>query len=285
MVTRLSDFLNTSFSTLSANDTNNTGVTYPGTVAHGTTLTPGVGIGAGLQYRVETSNNNDEIGMLLETVTTDVTPGSEDFDFVVKLMQAGATASEKFRVSSTGNVLVNRTTSTVGLNTRLDVAGAVNAEAFYVNGQAIATTALANVGNVSPTGNTQGRLWWNSDLGELLVYYIDEDGTQQWTVATPSKTGIQGVQGNQGIQGVQGIQGFQGLQGTNGFQGTQGTNGFQGIQGTTGFQGLQGNNGFQGIQGIQSIQGVQGATGAGGGGDTSFPFKRANIAFARAMTA
>jgi len=107
MVVKLSDFLNTSFSTFSANDTNNTGVTYPGAVVHNTTLTPGVGIGAGLDYQVETTNNNTETGMRLETVTTDVTAGSEDFDFVVKLMQNGATASEKLRVTSTKGNCIN----------------------------------------------------------------------------------------------------------------------------------------------------------------------------------
>lgn len=145
MVVRLSDFLNTSFSTLSANDTNNTGVTYPGIVAHNTTLTPGVGIGAGLQYQVETTNNNVETGMTLETVTTDVTAGSEDFDFVVRLMESGATASERFRVASTGNVLINRTTSTVGLNTKLDINGAVNASAFLVNGVAVGSGDTASL--------------------------------------------------------------------------------------------------------------------------------------------
>jgi hypothetical protein len=122
MVVRLSDFLNTSFSTFSANDTNNTGITYPGAVVHNTTLTPGVGIGAGLDYQVETTNNNTETGMRLETVTTDVTAGSEDFDFVIKLMQNGATASEKVRVTSAGNVAVT---------------GTVNASAYLVNGVAL----------------------------------------------------------------------------------------------------------------------------------------------------
>ena len=122
MVVRLSNFLNTSFSTFSANDTNNTGITYPGAVVHNTTLTPGVGIGAGLDYQVETTNNNTETGMRLETVTTDVTAGSEDFDFVIKLMQNGATASEKVRVTSAGNVAVT---------------GTVNASAYLVNGIAV----------------------------------------------------------------------------------------------------------------------------------------------------
>lgn len=106
MVVKLSDFLNTSFSTFSANDTNSTGITYPGSVIHTTTGVPGIGIGTGLQYTVETSNNNNEIGMTLETVSTDVTAGSEDFDFVVRLMQNGGPADQRFRVSSTGNVTI-----------------------------------------------------------------------------------------------------------------------------------------------------------------------------------
>jgi len=125
MVVRLSDFLNTSFSTFSANDTNNTGITYPGAVVHNTTLTPGVGIGAGLDYQVETANNNTETGMRLETVTTDVTAGSEDFDFVVKLMQNGATASEKLRLTSAGNV---------------SVTGVINAAAILINNLSIIST-------------------------------------------------------------------------------------------------------------------------------------------------
>lgn len=142
MVVRLSDFLNTSFSTFSANDTNNTGITYPGAVVHNTTLTPGVGIGAGLDYQVETTNNNTETGMRLETVTTDVTAGSEDFDFVIKLMQNGATASEKVRVTSAGNVAVT---------------GTVNASAYLVNGIAVSRIiprVSTTTSSATPTINT-----------------------------------------------------------------------------------------------------------------------------------
>lgn len=142
MVVRLSDFLNTSFSTFSANDTNNTGITYPGAVVHNTTLTPGVGIGAGLDYQVETTNNNTETGMRLETVTTDVTAGSEDFDFVIKLMQNGATASEKVRVTSAGNVAVT---------------GTVNASAYLANGVAVSRViprVSTTTSSATPTINT-----------------------------------------------------------------------------------------------------------------------------------
>lgn len=162
MVVRLSDFLNTSFSTFSANDTNNTGITYPGAVVHNTTLTPGVGIGAGLDYQVETTNNNIETGMRLETVTTDVTPGSEDFDFVVRLMQNGATASEKFRVSSTGNVTIGSGIIAGGsLGTQNQVLTSNGSSSFW---------ALANVTNVSG------------------VLSISNGGTN--TTATPTQYGV-----------------------------------------------------------------------------------------------
>ena len=104
MVTKISDFLNTTFSTLTLNDAVNNSVVYPGTIVHTTTGTPGTGIGAGLQFQVETSNNNNEYGMSLETLTTDVTAGSEDFDFIVKLMQNGAAAGERLRLNSAGQL-------------------------------------------------------------------------------------------------------------------------------------------------------------------------------------
>lgn len=65
--------------------------------------TPANGIGAGIDYEVETAAGNNEVGMAVRTVATDVTAASEDFDFVVALMAAGATAVEQFRITSTGN--------------------------------------------------------------------------------------------------------------------------------------------------------------------------------------
>ena len=76
-------------------------------VTHTTTGTPVNGIGVGQSFSTETSNGNTELGMVLETVVTDVTAGSEDFDFVVKLMAGGSAAAEKFRVKSTGLIDIN----------------------------------------------------------------------------------------------------------------------------------------------------------------------------------
>ena len=84
MAQYLSDFLNTAYSTYTENDAFNDSVVYPITLTHTTTGTPANGIGTGLRFITETSNTNNEIGGLIEVVTTDVTSGSEDFDFVFK---------------------------------------------------------------------------------------------------------------------------------------------------------------------------------------------------------
>lgn len=66
--------------------------------------TPAAGIGAGLAFAAETASGTTKTGMLLQAVSTDVTTGSEDFDYVLKLMAGGAAATEVVRVTSTGAV-------------------------------------------------------------------------------------------------------------------------------------------------------------------------------------
>jgi hypothetical protein len=68
--------------------------------------TPAAGIGVGLEFATETAVGNTEVGATLEAVTTDVTAASEDFDLLVKLMVAGAAATEVARFKSTGLSLV-----------------------------------------------------------------------------------------------------------------------------------------------------------------------------------
>lgn len=67
--------------------------------------TPATGIGASLDFQVETSAANNEIGASIEAVTTDVTATSEDFHIVFKTMAGGAAAAERARISSTGQVI------------------------------------------------------------------------------------------------------------------------------------------------------------------------------------
>ena len=71
-----------------------------------------------------------------------------------------------------------------------------------------------------PQPNT-GELWWESDTGDLYVYYDDGDSSQ-WVMANAGGQGQKGQKGekgaidekgNKGDQGIQGIQGIQGVQG------------------------------------------------------------------------
>jgi hypothetical protein len=108
-----------------------------------------------------------------------------------------------------------------------------------------------------PTGNYDADLWWESDTGELHIWY-DDGNSSQWVSVSQGPAGAQGAQGAQGVQGAVGAQGHQG------HQGVQGTTGSQGIQGAQGHQGVVGAQGAAGAQGAQGHQGVQGATGSTG---------------------
>lgn len=74
------------------------------------TGTPAVGIGSGITFSAETSASNYEEGAKIEAVTTDVTPTSEDFALSFKTMDAGSTATEKFRIQGTDYFLGGSTT-------------------------------------------------------------------------------------------------------------------------------------------------------------------------------
>ena len=138
--------------------------------------------------------------------------------------------------------------------------------------------AQAHIGTSAPGSPNNGDLWWESDTGDLSIYYDDGVGSPsaQWVdINTGPRgaqggtgpTGAQGAQGHQGHQGAQGHQGHQGAAGAQGAQGSagaQGAQGHQGHQGQTGSgaQGAQGNAGAQGAQGNNGAQGAQGSTGS-----------------------
>lgn len=68
-------------------------------------------------------------------------------------------------VDATGNVLVGRTTSTLGLGTKLDVNGSINASAFYVNG-----TVISGLGN-STSNNVIFNDNGTSNGSNSLIFY------------------------------------------------------------------------------------------------------------------
>ena len=69
---------------------------------HQTHGTPAAGIGSDMVFRVETSASNFEDGMKIAAITTDVSGGAEDFDYVLSLMEGGSGAAERMRVTSAG---------------------------------------------------------------------------------------------------------------------------------------------------------------------------------------
>ena len=171
-------------------------------------------------------------------------------------------------------------------STLIDVHGLVGAARSVLTstGAGVSWGSAASgvtIAETPPAGAYNGDLWWESDTGELQIWYDDGSSTQ-WVTVSQGPVGAQGAQGvqgapgaqgatgntgAQGVQGAQGRQGAAGAQGAQGHQGAVGAQGHQGVQGATGSgaQGVQGAVGAQGVQGAQGHQGVQGATGAGGG--------------------
>jgi hypothetical protein len=83
-------------------DATTNATTYAARLTHTTSGTPAANIGAGLEFEVETSASNNEIGGTLAFFAHDVTAGSEDFTFQVNLMGAGAAANARLFIEATG---------------------------------------------------------------------------------------------------------------------------------------------------------------------------------------
>jgi hypothetical protein len=87
------------------------------------------GIGVGMEFEVETTDNNNEVLGAIDVVATDVSAGSENGDFVIRLMQDGSSAAEKLRITSLGLPVFNSTVTgggTTGNQTINKASGTVN---------------------------------------------------------------------------------------------------------------------------------------------------------------
>ena len=85
-------------------------VSYVQRISHITSGTAAAGFGAGLEWELENASGTNKVVGTLETLFTDATDATEDADFVVKLMAAGAAAAEKLRVDSTGLLITQNAT-------------------------------------------------------------------------------------------------------------------------------------------------------------------------------
>lgn len=86
------------------------------------------------------------------------------------------------------NLTIGRGDSTVGSGVRLDVAGKVNASGFLVNGVPLTGGgggggSSVTVDSSAPGSPSNGDLWYNTNIGKLLLYYNDGDSSQ-WVEVT-----------------------------------------------------------------------------------------------------
>lgn len=88
----------------------------------------------------------------------------------------------------TGDAVNDRMTINADLTPANSWANAVGvaANAYALS---IAGGGSVNVSTMGPTGNINGSLWWNSNLGRLFIYYTDGD-SDQWVEASPSSSSI-----------------------------------------------------------------------------------------------
>ena len=155
------------------------------------TGTPAVGIGVGLEFSTETAASTIETGGVIESVTTGLTPTSEEFDMVFKTMSAGATPAERLKLNGNGATVGNlnldgNTLSSTDTNGHVVVApnGAGDV-------QLDADTVRIGDSNVDATITTNGTgdLTLNTNAGTNSGVITIADGANGNIAITPNGAG------------------------------------------------------------------------------------------------
>ena len=148
---------------------------------------------------------------------------------------------------------------------------------------ATVTVIPVNVGDNPPNTPTpnEGELWWESDTGDLYIYYND-GSSAQWVMANAGGRGITGDKGAAGDKGQKGEVGLTGAQGAKGQKGEigigqkgevgdKGQKGEIGVgdKGDKGAPGANGNDGSDGDKGQKGELGTKGDKGDGSAGGAS----------------
>ncbi len=147
------------------------------------------------------------------------------------------------------------------------------------------TVIPTSIGDDPPSDPRHGELWWETDSGDLFIYYVDPDGTGIWVTANsgggnvnpgppgpagpPGDIGLRGPDGPPGIQGPPGnpstVPGPPGDQGPPGNQGPPGApSTVAGPPGTIGPPGPPGDKGDEGDSGPPGTVGPPGDAGPPG---------------------
>ena len=133
------------------------------------TGTPAVGIGVGLEFSTETAASTIETGGVIESVTTGLTPTSEEFDMVFKTMSSGATPAERLKLNGSGATIGN---INVNGNTIIstDTNGDIN---LTPNGTGEVNISKADINSGTIDGVTIGA---SSAITELQVDNLNLNG-------------------------------------------------------------------------------------------------------------
>ena len=99
-------------------DAVNNSVTNVVTLTHTTSGTPAIGIGTGLAFATESSTST-QVGSVIQSVSTNITPPNEAFDIVLRTM-AGSALGEAARLTSTKRLGVGTASPATGLQTVVD---------------------------------------------------------------------------------------------------------------------------------------------------------------------
>ena len=140
---------------------------------------------------------------------------------------------------------------------------------------ATVTVIPVTVGDSPPIGvgaTNNGELWWESDTGDLFVYY-DDGNSAQWVMANAGGRGLTGDKGEKGEKGQKGDTGLTGGTGQKGEVGEKGAPstvagpaGDKGQKGEIG-AGQKGQKGEDGADGAAGDKGQKGEIGVGTKGD------------------
>jgi len=132
----------------------------------------------------------------------------------------------------------------------------------------IAATITVNPVSITdnpPLNARNGELWWESDTGDLYVYYEDVNSAQWVTTNTggAGPAGDKGQKGEKGQKGQNGLSGNQGQKGEKGDKGEKGSVEAQGNKGQKGEVGV-GQKGQKGEKGDKGQKGTDGTDGTKG---------------------
>ncbi len=141
--------------------------------------TPAAGIGTGIEFSTETAAGTLETGGVIESVTTGITPTSEEFDMVFKTMSSGATAAERLKLNGSGATVGNINLNANTLSSTNSNGNVVIAPNGTGDVQLDADTVRVGDNNANATITTNG-------TGDLILNTNEGSSTGSITIADGS---------------------------------------------------------------------------------------------------